>query len=140
METDLLVLDEELDPRIDDIFGQRISKVQQDVRAIEVQQGGTVLSEAQMSPQDYAVPTGPEPRADTNSRFGVLPPDDVLVDRPLDVVLARLRGTIPAPPDRGVTERGPDIRKPRTSGKPCDLHQFDQQASIMQHPRRCWNP
>lgn len=61
------------------------------------------------------MPTGPEPGTDTNSRLGVLPPDYVLVDRPLNVVLAGLRGTIPAPSDRGVTERGPDICKPRTS-------------------------
>lgn len=136
VEGDFLALDEELDPGVGNTFGQRIGKVQQDSGAVQVQQGGAVLCEAQPALQHNAVPVGPDPRTGTSSRLGVPPSDDVLVDGPLDVVLARLCCPVPAPADCGVTKRGSDIGQRGGSGKPRDLHQFDQHGSIMQYPRR----
>ncbi|ADD44697.1 HAL/PAL/TAL family ammonia-lyase [Stackebrandtia nassauensis] len=135
VDSDLAVLDEELDPRADDVVGQPSGKVQEDWRAVQVQHSGTVLGEAQLSPQDNAMPASAQPGTGTSSWLGVSAPDDVLVDRPLDVVFAGLRGRVTTPADRGATERGLDGGLPGSSGKLCDSHHLDQHGSIVRDHR-----
>lgn len=103
VKTDLVARDEELDPRIGGLLRHRISKVQQDVRAIEVQQGRAAFREAQQSPQNYAVPASSKCRTGTDSRLGVPPP------RRCPRRSSTRRGTRQAP-----------RRPPRTTGPQCD--------------------
>lgn len=62
VERDLLALEEELDPCAGHTFGQRGGKVQQDLRAVEVQHGRPARGEVQPSAQDNTVPARPDPR------------------------------------------------------------------------------
>ena len=112
VKSDLVSLNEELDPGVLNIVGHRTGEVQQHDGAVQAQQGGAVFREAQFASQLDTASARPEPGTDARSRLGVLPPDDVLVDVPLDVVLTRLRSRIPTPPDGRVTALGPDIGLP----------------------------